>query len=440
FGVTKVYAHAPDQGPLDDLGRLSPLFQSPAPAGALSDRIADQILSAIRRWADGRTGPDDVGVINEALKEGWLDNRALADRDLAALVTDYRAAERRLEPDRTIGGLADRAEGADAPLALRGDPAKPGELVPRGTIRFLASIATRPAGRSSGRLEVARSIADARNPLTARVFVNRVWLHLFGEGLVRTPDDFGHLGDRPSHPELLDFLAIRFVEEGWSLKKLVRMLVTTAAWRQSSAAAREAVAIDPENRLLHHVPRRRLEAESIRDAMLAISGRLDPALGGTPIDPFRAKEDPAKRLFSGPLDGRGRRSLYLRMTLMEPPRFLAVFNQPSPQGTTGRRDRSTVPEQALALLNDPFVHEMATAWAARRIAAGAVSMRAGIAALAEEGLGRPASAAEVDQLAAVAAACAAARGIAAEQASSAEAVWKDVAHSLLMHPEFSHVE
>jgi hypothetical protein len=440
FGVTKVYAHAPDQGPLDELARLTPLVEAAAPADELPDRIADQILSAIRRWADGRTTADDVGVLNEALKEGWLDNRALADHELAALVADYRAAERRLEPDRTIGGLADRAEAADAPLALRGDPAKPGELVPRGTIRFLESIATRPAGRSSGRLEVARSIADARNPLTARVFVNRVWLHLFGEGLVRTPDDFGHLGDRPSHPELLDHLAIRFVEEGWSLKKLVRMLVTTAAWRQSSAAAREAVAIDPENRLLHHVPRRRLEAESIRDAMLAVSGRLDTALGGVPIDPFRVKEDPAKRLFSGPLDGHGRRSLYLRMTLMEPPRFLAVFNQPSPQGTTGRRDRSTVPEQALALLNDPFVHEMAGAWAARRIAAGTASLRVGIAAMVEEGLGRPATAAEVDRLAAVAAACAAARGIAAGEASSQEAVWKDVAHSLLMHPEFSHVE
>jgi hypothetical protein len=439
FGVTKVYAHAPDQGPLDELGRLEPLFAKPT-AGMLPDRIADQTLAAVRRWADGRAGAADVGVINESVREGWLDNRALTDHVLAALVTDYRAAERRLEPERTIGGLQDWAEAADAPLALRGDPARPGEQVPRGTIRFLESFATRPTGRSSGRLEVARSIADSRNPLTARVFVNRVWLHLFGEGLVRTPDDFGHLGERPTHPELLDFLAIRFVEEGWSLKKLVRMLVTTAAWRQSSAAAAEAVAADPENRLWHHVPRRRLEAESIRDAMLAISGRLDPTIGGEPVDPYRVKEDSAKRLFSGPLDGRGRRSLYLRMTLMEPPRFLALFNQPSPQGTTGRRDRSTVPEQALALLNDPFVHDMARAWAARRLAAKDGSLQAGIASMVEEGLGRPATDAEVERLAAVAEACAAARGVPPQERSRAEAVWKDVAHAILILPEFSHVE
>ena len=448
FGVTKVYAHAPDQGPLDELGRLAGLFAtSAAPgefpdqtSGQISHRVADQILAAVRRWADGRCDADDVGVINEALREGWLDNRALADRQLAALVSDYRAAERRLEPDRTIGGLQDWGEAADAPLALRGDPAKAGERVPRGTIRFLEAISTRPAGHSSGRLEVARSIANAHNPLTSRVFVNRVWLHLFGEGLVRTPDDFGHLGDRPSHPELLDFLAIRFVEEGWSLKNLIRMLVTSATWRQSSAAAVEAVATDPENRLWHHYPRRRLEAESIRDAMLAVSGRLDPTVGGEPIDPFRVKEDPAKRLFAGPLDGRGRRSIYLRMTLMEPPRFLALFNQPSPQGTTGRRDRSTVPEQALALLNDPFVHEMARAWAARRLTADDASLQVGIVTMLEEALSRPATAAEVDRLTAVAEACATARGVPEQERPAAEAVWKDVAHAILMHPEFSHVE
>jgi hypothetical protein len=440
FGVTKVYAHAPDQRPLDELGTLAGLFATPAESERLPERIADQILTAVRRWADDRCDADDVSVINEALREGWLDNSMPADRPLASLVADYRAAERRLRPDRTIGGLQDWAEAADAPLALRGDPAKAGDRVPRGTIRFLEAIAPRPAGHSSGRLEVARSIADARNPLTPRVFVNRVWLHLFGEGLVRTPDDFGHLGDRPSHPELLDFLAIRFVEEGWSLKKLVRMLVTSAAWRQSSTAADGAMATDPENRLWHHYPRRRLEAESIRDAMLAVSGRLDPTVGGEPIDPYRVKEDPAKRLFSGPLDGHGRRSIYLRMTLMEPPRFLALFNQPSPQVTTGRRDRSTVPEQALALLNDPFVHEMARVWAARRMASGDGSLRSGIATMLEEGLGRSATAAEIARLAAVAEACAAARGVASQERPAAEAVWTDVAHAILMLPEFSYVD
>jgi hypothetical protein len=174
--------------------------------------------------------------------------------------------------------------------------------------------------------------------------------------------------------------------------------------------------------------------------MLAVSGRLDPTVGGEPIDPYRVKEDPAKRLFSGPLDGHGRRSIYLRMTLMEPPRFLALFNQPSPQVTTGRRDRSTVPEQALALLNDPFVHEMARVWAARRMASGDGSLRSGIATMLEEGLGRSATAAEIARLAAVAEACAAARGVASQERPAAEAVWTDVAHAILMLPEFSYVD
>ncbi len=155
---------------------------------------------------------------------------------------------------------------------------------------------------------------------------------------MRTPDDFGHLGEPPVHGPLLDHLAGRFVEEGWSTKKLVREIVRSATWRQASAARPENLAVDPGNRLWHHYPRRRLEAEAIRDSMLAVSGRLDRTLGGPSVDPHRAKEDPAKRLVSGPVDGHGRRSIYVKMTLMEPPRFLAVFNQPLPRVTEWKRD------------------------------------------------------------------------------------------------------
>lgn len=141
-------------------------------------------------------------------------------------------------------------------------------------------------------------LVDERNPLTARAYVNRVWHYLFGEGLVRTPDDFGHLGERPTHPELVDYLARRFIAEGWSTKRVVRLLVTSAVWHQGSVPSAAAVAADPENRWWHHMPMRRLEAEAIRDAMLKIAGRLDPALFGPPIDPYRTAEDPQKRLFS----------------------------------------------------------------------------------------------------------------------------------------------
>src|SRR5690606_1859293 len=153
-----------------------------------------------------------------------------------------------------------------------------GEAVPRGYLRMVCGSPSAFPRQKSGRLELAEYVADANNPLTARVFVNRVWQWLFGTGLVATPDDFGHLGERPSHPELLDYLARRFIAENWSLKQLVRSIVLTETWQQAGETTPGALSADPDNRLLHHYPLRRLEAEAIRDAMLAVSGRLDPQL------------------------------------------------------------------------------------------------------------------------------------------------------------------
>jgi hypothetical protein len=218
--------------------------------------------------------------------------------------------------------------------------------------------------RVADRRALAESLLDSEQPLTARVYVNRVWQWIFGAGLVATPDDFGRLGDKPSHPELLDWLAREFIREGWSTKQLVRRLVLSQTFRQSGIVAEPARERDPANRLLHHYPTRRLEAEAIRDSLLAVSGRLDPRLYGRPILPFRSAEDGAKRLFSGPLDGNGRRSIYLQMSIMEPPKFLAGFNLPDLKLPTGRRDVTNVPSQALIMLNDPFVNAMARLWAA----------------------------------------------------------------------------
>jgi cytochrome c551/c552 len=462
IGATKVYQHAAGQAPRDELGRFASLVVAAAAdtaeadatghaaawrgdRAALAGRVADLVVAAIARWRDDACSGDDVLVINEALQERWLDAAAPAGSPLAALVADYRAAERRIVPDRVIGSMADWHEGADARLAIRGVADDLGETVPRGTIRFLrdtisGSDAFTPPGNASGRLEVARSIADPRNPLTARVYVNRVWLHLFGEGLVRTPDDFGHLGEPPVHGPLLDHLASRFIEEGWSTKKLVREIVRSATWRQASNARPETVAVDPENRLWHHHPRRRLEAEAIRDSMLAVSGRLDSTLGGPPIDPHRVKEDPQKRLVSGPVDGHGRRSIYIKMTLMEPPRFLATFNQPLPRVTVGKRDRSNVPEQALALLNDPFVAAMAEAWAARTVATAPASVAAGAESMLTTAFGHPPDVARVARLVAMAEACGLARGVPADERAASGAVWKDVAHAIFLMQEFTHVE
>jgi hypothetical protein len=447
FGVTRVYEHPAGQLPLDELGRFAPLFAAGETwrenRDAVAGRIADLILAAVGRWRDGRCVDGDAAIVGEALGRGWLDATAPAGSDLAAAVAAYRATEKRLVPDCTIGSMEDWPEGQDARIEIRGSPTDLGDAVPRGTVRFLSDTlgdAHRPAGRASGRLELARSIADPRNPLTARVFVNRVWLHLCGEGLVRTPDDFGRLGEPPLHAELLDHLARRFIEEGWSTKKLVRAIVRSATWRMASAARPENAAVDPENRLWHHQPRRRLEAEAIRDSILAVSGRLDRTLGGPPIDPYRSREDQEKRLFRGPLDGHGRRSLYVKMTLMEPPRFLALFNQPLPRMAVGKRDRTTVPDQALALLNDPFVIAMAKAWGERVAGSGAASVDAGAAAMFATALGRPPQSEEVARLAAMAKACGAARGVAADTLPASAAVWQDVGHAIFTMQEFIHVE
>ena len=458
FGVTRVVEHPPGQPPLDELGGMAGVFAAgdldggerppdgpsrPAPDHSpLADRIADHILAAVGRWAGDACTADDVTVLNEALREGWLDATALADPAIAEAVAAYRATERRLVADRTIGSMEEWPEGEDARIAIRGSPTDPGAAVPRGTIRFLADTfeTSPPPPGSSGRLEFARSLVDPRNPLTPRVYVNRVWLQLFGEGLVRTPDDFGHLGEPPVHGPLLDHLASRFVEEGWSTKKLVGELVRSRAWRMSTAARPDAVAADPDNRLWHHVPRRRLEAEAIRDSMLAASGRLDPTLGGPPIDPHRMQEDPAKRLASGPLDGRGRRSLYVKMTLMDPPRFLAIFNQPIPRVTMGKRDRTTVPEQALAILNDPFVLDLAEVWARRMVASPPASLAAGATAMLTTAFGPAPEPATVERLVAVADRCGSARGVPAGDRAAAASVWRDVAHAIFMLPEFIHVE
>ena len=441
LGLTRVYQHAAGKAPQDELGRFAPLFAAdtaPESKEQLAARWADTLLAAVTRWAEDRCDSEDVRLLNEALAAKWLPNEA-THAALAPLVAAYRATEKRLQPDRTIGSADDWHEARDERLSVRGAYTEFADAVPRGNIQLFGGVGTRAALDSSGRLELARSIASDANPLTARVFVNRVWLHLFGEGLVRTPDDFGHLGEKPVHPELLDYLATRFMADGWSLKKLVKLMVTSSAWRQTSTSSEAARSADAENRLWHHFPQQRLDAESVRDAMLAVSGRLDPALGGEPIDPYRTAQDGAKRLFIGPLDGLGRRSIYLKMTLMEPPKFLAIFNQPIPKLTTGKRDVTNVPDQALALLNDPFVLAMAKHWSEGVLRDGATSPEARATAMFGAALGRPPREEELARLVKLASRSAELHGIAPGVLMACQPVWQDVAHALFNVKEFIYV-
>ena len=268
-------------------------------------------------------------------------------------------------------GLRDGQRVADCAVRIRGEVRRRGEVVPRGTLSVLPGGGRLeiPEGQS-GRLELARWIASPENPLTARVLVNRVWQHLFGEGLVRTVDNFGASGERPTHPLLLDRLALDFIESGWSLKKLVRRLVLTRAYGLSSIASPEGEASDPANTLLWRAPRKRLEAEALRDTLLAASGELvteRPA--GSPVSRLPLAEIGRARRGrrdAGPGIGEPLcRSVYLPVVRGRLHEMLETFDFADPSLVKGHRDVTTVATQALYLLNSPFVRERSENLAAR---------------------------------------------------------------------------
>lgn len=285
--------------------------------------------------------------------------------------------------------LADKPEMPVTRVFKRGNPAMHGDEVPRQFLELLSGPEREPFADGSGRGELAEAIASPDNPLSARVIVNRVWAWHFGRGLVATPSDFGVRSAPPSHPELLDWLALRFIEDGWSLKKLHRLIVTSSAYRQSSAAdpndARVAAAVlaDPENALLWRFNRRRLSFEEMRDAMLAASGELDRTLGGKPVELTKAPY---------PV----RRALYGRVDRQFLPGVFRVFDFPNPDMHSPERIGTTVPQQALYLMNNPFAQERSRAFAARAQSAAA-EPRAQAEALFAWAYQRPATAAEIDR-------------------------------------------
>ncbi len=441
FGATRAVLHDSPEPPRDELTHLRPLFAGPEPAGDsdLAGRHAAVVAAAVRAWAEDRAGDDDVRWLDGLLRRGLLSNTARAAPRLEALVNQYRDTEKRLSLPRVVPGLADSDGGFEQPVLVRGDCRKPGEVVPRRYVEVLSrpGVPFRPHG--SGRLDLAERIADPDNPLTARVLVNRVWHHLFGTGIVRTPDDFGHVGELPSHPELLDHLAGRFVAEGWSVKRLVRSLLLTRTFRMSHIASAAGRGVDPQDRLLHHYPARRMEAEAIRDSILAASGRLDPALYGPSVQPYRDKPNPDRRLFPGPLDGGGRRSVYIKANLMEGPGFLSVFNFPGGKVAQGRRDLTNVPAQALALLNDPFVVQQAGFWADRLVSSPAPSVSARLEQMFQAALGRPPTTPERERFEQAAADFAALHGVPPEHILQSREVWKDLAHTLFNLQEFLYI-
>ena len=252
--------------------------------------------------------------------------------------------------------VADLPEPYQPHIFRRGNPSRPTDAVPRAFVRVLNCGEPRVFGRGSGRLELAQAITASTNPLTARVFVNRVWMHHFGEPLVSSTADFGTRSEPPSHPELLDWLAWDFIRSGWSVKHLHRVLVLSSAYQQASftsqSAPGDSQSEDPENKLLSHFSRRRLEFEAMRDSLSFISGRLDFTMGGRSVD-----------LASDPLSPR--RAVYALVNRQDLPGMFRAFDFAVPDQCVERRPRTTVPQQALFALNSPFVIEEARALAAK---------------------------------------------------------------------------
>ena len=242
--------------------------------------------------------------------------------------------------------LEDLPKPQDSPIFIRGDAGNKGAVVPRHFLEVLAG-ANRPAfTNGSGRLDLAWAIASPHNPLTPRVMINRLWLHHFGEGFVPTPDDFGTTSEAPSHPELLDYLASRFIQEGWSVKKMHRLIMLSSVYQESSANNPRFAQVDPNNRLLWRANIRRLEFEALRDSLLAIGGDLDLTMYGRPVD---IDKEPYVT----------RRTIYGRVDRSDVADVLVNFDFANPDLPTGRRHETTVPQQALFLMNSPLVIEQA---------------------------------------------------------------------------------
>jgi hypothetical protein len=440
FGITRVVVHDGAEPPADDVSWLEPVFGTDAPADrdALAARYQERCLQALRDWTADRARDTDVRWLNWLLEAGLLPNNVKQLPALAETVQNYRTIEQELSLPRIAPGLADVDGGTEQAVFVRGDPGKHSGLVARRYLEVLTPEHTTFTPRGSGRLALAEALASPDNPLTARVMVNRIWQHVFGHGLVRTPDDFGRMGDTPSHPELLDWLATRFVTDGSSVKKMIRLLVTTQAFQMSSRADAKAREIDPLNRRLHHYPARRLEAEAIRDAILFASGRLDRKMFGVSIQPYREKANEDRRLFPGPLDGAGRRSIYVKVNLMEGARFLSAFDLPGGKVTQGRRDVTNVPAQALALLNDPFVLQQAEWWAQRLVERPDRTVEQRLTHMFDKTLNRPPTKEEVSRFEAFIQEVAALHPARVDVLRNA-GVWKDVAHALFNVKEFIYV-
>lgn len=447
---------------LSDLAAPPPIATPASAVSLLQESRVDSIPSlasayeqaaaqAVATWGADTIPNSPHGRAQLALLQ-WLAQKGLLEREstaglgsspaVASLLQAFREIDSAIPPATTVPAMAD-GTGWDEHVFIRGTHKNLGSRAPRRFLEALAGSNQPPISAGSGRLELARHLIDPANPLTARVMVNRVWQHLFGQGIVPTVDNFGVLGQLPTHPELLDSMAGWYQKEGsWSTKKLIRLMMTSRAYQMSSkptdAAAEEK---DPNNDLLHRMRVRRLEGEAIRDAALSVSGRLNPKMFGPSVaihlTPFL--DGRGRPSASGPLDGDGRRSVYVEVRRNFLSAMMLAFDTPIPATTVGRRSISNVPAQALILMNDPFIAEQAKIWAKQLLHRGAASAETRIRQMYLSAFSRPPTGSELGEALHFLTEQGAAYGLKDGAGLHEERVWADLGHVLFNVKEFVFV-
>jgi len=435
FGVERIVFHDTPAVPLDPPSAL--LFAgaaAPQNGAELASRFGEVLRSAITAWRAGSLDETQRLLLDHFVRRKLLPmeiDQLPAARDLIA---EYRRLESEIPAPRRAPGVVE-ADSYDAALLVRGEHTKPADAVPRSFLAVFGSAPFFPPAAEaavkqrspSGRRELAEAIASPQNPLTARVLVNRLWHWTYGRGLVATPDNFGRMGEKPTHPELLDALATQLVEQRWSAKEMIRFLVTARVFGLSSQGTPDAHQRDPANAFLSYARIRRLEAEPIRDALLAVSGWLDPGMFGPGADLQKS------------LDRRLRRSVYHTIRRTNLSSFLTVFDAPKPFSTLGRRDATNVPAQSLTLLNDPFVIEVAGGWARAEQARATPDAATRIRGMFVRAFARHPTDEELATSLAYLDQHPAAAGLSAERRLTEHRLWADFAQSLFNLKEFIYL-
>ncbi|MCB9940583.1 MAG: PSD1 domain-containing protein [Planctomycetaceae bacterium] len=404
-------------------------------------RLADTKRQLDKATADKQSLEIAITQMDAEIKD-WDDRIKSMDAELAALVASPPA-----QPQFAMAAQ-DHAKPSDTQIRVRGEPSNLGSHVPRGVLRAIEVAGLSEIGEAeSGRLQLAMWLTSRNNPLTSRVMVNRIWQHLFGRGLVDTPDDFGFTGSPPSHPLLLDYLAARFMEQGWSVKNIIREIVLSRTYQLSSDVAVNGSELDPDNVLLWRMPVRRLEVEPLRDALLAVSGQLNRArpAGSTiqKIGVFSDYEFNFQVKLTPEMVRSDHRTIYLPVVRGSLPEMLTLFDFADPNALVGKRDETTVPSQALFLMNSPTMIEFASHTADRLLRDATIGDAQRLQMLYELTLARKPTEVERQTALSFLASEQGATNSPSDPQSNAEIsrqAWLGVCHAVLASNEFRHLK